>query len=214
MNVLTAAWIGSGSPKLGADCGQGTCARCGQEDALVPVATAISKAFTGFDGWRDVTGSGLCPACAWGHSTVALRSSAHAVRRNPPRLAAQTRSQVAEVLLAGALEADVAMVVPLRAGRKHVLPAANWGRVNVDDAQLAWTAQEARLLAMVVELRRAGFGTRMLREPAPPFPALSKLPRHRWGPVLDAWDQLVGWRSPDNPWLALALHVTTLQEAS
>lgn len=213
MNVLTAAWMGSGSPQPDNLGRRGACARCGSEAELVPVGTAISKTFTGFDGWRDVTGRGLCPPCAWGHSTATLRSNPHIVRRDPPCLAAQTRSQVAETLLAGGLPVDVAVVVPLRPGRKHILPTASWGRVNVDDTQLAWTSRESHLLTDVVDLRGAGFGSQMLREATPPFGALSKLPRHQWAAVLDAWGRLAVWRSPDNPWLALALNVTTLLEA-
>jgi hypothetical protein len=38
--------------------------------------------------------------------------------------------------------------VPLRPGRKHLLPTATWGHVTVDDAQLPWsTTDTARLAA-------------------------------------------------------------------
>lgn len=214
MHVLTAAWLGSGAPITGPHSGHGACARCGHVEDLVPVRAAISKTFTGFDGWRDLAGRGLCPVCAWGHATTELRSCAHLVRRSPPAVSALLRAQVAEFLQRGALSPEVALAVPLRPGRKHILPAARWGRVATDDAQLAWTDLDAHLLALIVDLRREGFGTRMLREAAPPFVALSRLPSHRWASVMTTWDRLKVWRSPDNPWLSLALHVTTFQEAS
>ena len=216
MDVLTAGWLGSGSPSTStlAAPWDGRCARCGTETTLTPTARAVSKSFTAFDRWCEVGGPGLCSVCAWGYATPRLRQLPHEVHREPTSLNQLTIAEAATHLAHGPIRAGVALVVPLRPGRKHLLPAAGWGRVTIDDAQLTWTHREATLLQHVLELRQSGFGSRMLREPAPSFAVLRRQPVHRWSAVLDLWERLSSWRSPNNPWLDLALHVTTTSEES
>ncbi|MDN5768901.1 MAG: hypothetical protein L0H79_17225 [Intrasporangium sp.] len=84
--------------------------------------------------------------------------------------------------------------------------------MTLDDIQLPWTAIEALLLALVAHLRSQGFGTRMLSEPAPPFPVLRRLPASDWAGTMRAWSQLAPWRTTPSPWLDLALHITTPKE--
>lgn len=209
MSVLAAAWVGVGAPVSQAASGGGVCARCSASTReLVAVAAVVSRSFTGYDRWADPTGRGLCGACTWGYSTTALRALPHLVRRNPAELSLCSRAQVVEVLKAGSLAAGVALVVPLRPGRKHLLPDAVWGRVAVDDAHLSWSGADADRLAVVQRLRRLGFGSRMLTAPAPPFALLERLPRAQWSEVMAAWARLELWRTAVSPWLSLALHVT------
>lgn len=208
MNVLTAAWIGTESPAPTVTLGVGSCARCASTADLVPARSTVSPAFTGYDDWVDPSGAGLCPPCTWGYRNPALRSEAHLVTRRPATLRAVTCREVHDVLTRGALGPDLALVVPLRPGRKHVLPTARWGRVTVEDTHLPWSARDAALLKALTGLRRRGFGTRMLIEAAPPFAALRKLPRSQWAPTMRDWALLEPWREPAGPWLALALHIT------
>ncbi|WP_043650842.1 hypothetical protein [Cellulosimicrobium cellulans] len=210
MDVLTAAWIASGWPIVDeASLGAGECARCDASAHLVPVRRAVSKSFTAYDAWSNPSGPGLCQACTWAYTTTSLRAQAHLVGRSPATVRPVPRSGAAELLLTGALSADDALFVPLRPGRKHVLPAAEWGRVAVDDVTIPWSASDASLLRRVLDLRDRGFGTRMIAEPAPPYAVLIGLDRSEWPAVLQAWRELAPWRSPDNPWLHLALHITT-----
>lgn len=210
MNVLTAAWTATGAPVAPHAPGvAGACARCAEVGDLVSVRGVISKTFTGFDDWVDPNGPGVCSACAWGYSTPALRVAPHLIVRDPAAIQELSRVEVGLLLQRGGLEPGLAVVVPLRPGRKHVLPAAEWGRVSIEDAQLPWRDRDAGLLQLVVDLRDRGFGTRMLIEPAPPFQVLQTLPRCQWAQVMRLWNRLAPWRTPDNPWLALALRVTT-----
>lgn len=209
MTVLDAAWSGSGTSARNLGAGEGACARCARSGAVVPVRAAISKTFTGFDDWDDPSGPGLCPACAWGYTAPALRSVPHLVGRDPASLQRLDRPRAGELLSSGGLSPDLALIVPLRPGRKHLLPTAVWGRISVDDARLTWRKRDAELLALVLQLRGVGFGSRMLGEPAAPFRVLRTLPPGRWSWVLWAWDELACWRAPDSPWLTLALHLTT-----
>jgi len=208
MTVLTAAWSGAGCPERRAT-RLGPCACCATRGPLAPIRSVVSKTFTGFQGWADPSGPGLCAACAWGHSNPVLRSASHLITRDPVALQQLSRHEVGVRLLAGALSSDVAVVVPLRPGRKHLLPAAVWGRVMADDVHLPWRAEDATRLGVVAELRSLGFGTRMLTSPAPAFHVMSSLSPAQCLHVLQLWDQLSVWRTPDNPWLPLALHVTT-----
>lgn len=208
MTVLTAAWRGAGCPEHGST-RLGPCACCATRSPLAPIRSVVSKTFTGFQGWADPSGRGLCAACAWGHSNPVLRSTPHLITRDPAALLQLPRHEVGIRLVAGALNPDVAVVVPLRPGRKHLLPTAVWGRVTVDDVHLPWRTEDATRLLVVAELRSLGFGTRMLTSPAPAFHVMSSLPPAQRLHVLQMWDQLRVWRTPDNPWLPLALHITT-----
>lgn len=208
MTVLTAAWVGSGCSG-GEDAPAATrCARCGARAGVVPTGAAVSKTFTGFDDWAIPGGRRLCECCAWGYSTPALRAGPYLVTRDPAGIRGLTRRQVGQLLADGALAEDRCVVVPLRPGRKHLLPAAVWGRVCVDDAHLAWTAVHAELLRLIYRLRSLGCGSRMLAEPAPSFRVLSSLPANQYAAMLRDWERLSCWREPDNPWLSLAVHIT------
>lgn len=209
MNVLSAAWTANGSPLVAPSIGEGRCARCTDAGGLVATRSAISKAFTAFDDWNDPSGPGICQACAWMYSTPALRRQPQEITREPSAWRVLERCEAGALLRAGPLPPDTALVVPLRPGRKHLLPRAAWGRVCVDDAQLVWHRHQAELLRLVFRLRGSGFGTRMLTEPAPPFQTLRALPPDRWSRVLDDWQELAVWRTADNPWMSLALHITT-----
>lgn len=210
MNVLTAAWVGAGSPARSQPApGSQPCARCGCPDGVVPVRAAVSKSFSAFDEWVSPRGGALCDVCGWGYSTAALRAVPHVVIREPATLQTQTREQVTALLGAGGLGAQMAVVVPLKPGRKHLVPDAVWGQVSVDDARLPWHHQDAELLQIVLELRELGFGTRMLTAPAPALTVLRTLPRRHWVDVLGAWEQLSRWRRGESPWFRMVLHITT-----
>lgn len=209
MDVLTAAWLAAGARPAPALTRAGRCARCSTLAELTAVRSAISKTFTGFEGWGDPGGTGLCGACAWAYTTPQLRAEPHLVTRQPVGLRRLQRTDIRAVLLTGALDPCLALVVPLRPGRKHVVPTARWGRVTVDDAVLPWGDSDAARLGELIELRGRGFGSRMLTEPAPSYHVLRRLPPDQWQPTMRAWQQLAPWRAPDSPWLPLALHVTT-----
>lgn len=220
MKVLFAAWAGStdhasaASPddRASSDGRFADCARCATRGVgEVPVRQVISKSFTGYDGWSTPAGSHLCAVCAWSYTNPRLRQVPHLIRRDPAHFVEQSLASVAERLCAGALDCDVALVVPLRPGRKHLLPDAAWGRVAVDDAQLPWSIDDAARLQAVIDLRTSGFGTRMLRDPAPAYQVLRSLPPQRWQQVLSLWGRLAAWRTTANPWLELALRITTPQ---
>ena len=208
MTVPATAWQAAGAPLRNDIALAGLCARCGRSAELTPARKAVSKSFTGYEDWVDPSGHGLCPTCCWAYSTDALRLSAHLVTSDPIALVALTRTEVGERLRHGALAAGYALVVPLRPGRKHLMPSAAWGRVTIDAAQLPWTTADAARLRTVARLRDLGFGTRMLAEAAPAFTQLRRLPYEQWPQVLAWWSELTQWRTPDSPWLALALHVT------
>ncbi len=208
MNVLMVAWICAGRPAVKVR-SVGSCARCGDITGLGPVRDAISKTFTAFDGWCNPNGRGLCPPCSWGYATVGLRQAPRLVSRRPIGFEVLTRPATLAILTGGAIGKDVALTVPLRPGRKHLMPEATWGGVRVDDGHLTWREQDARMLRVVVELRSLGFGSRMLTQPAPPFSALTRLPPQTWQSVINMWEELAVWRTADNPWLPLAVHVST-----
>ena len=204
-SVLQVAWRAAGPahPEAGGQPGQ--CARCGGQGVLTSVRTVISDQFTGFDSWLRPGRGGLCPACVWGYTTPSLRAHAQLVNRDTGAYTVLDRGQAGDYLSAGELSPDVSLVMPLRPGRKHVLPDSVWGRVCTEDAHLGWTGQDCARLERVRWLRGCGFGPRMLGEPAPAWPVLRRLDPGSWPEVLRAWDELAVWRVADSPWLAVAL---------
>lgn len=210
-DVLTTAYAAAGSPAASQDLA-GTCARCGTDSEQLTLATGrrvVSEQFTAYDGWHNPSaGRGLCPPCTWGLTAQELRQHPHLVTRTPaPVLQQLTRLELAE-MLACPLTSAAALIVPLRPGRKYLLPEATWGHVTTDEARLPWTVHDTERLAALQRLRGAGFGSRMLAAGAPPWPAFRNVPADHWPQVLTDWELLKPWRARP-PWLDLALHATT-----
>jgi len=210
MDVLTTAWTAAGKPRpslAAAARRTGNCARCGTTSGeLTATGKVISKVFTGFDHWHSPHGPALCPSCTWGYRTPQLRAASHLVSADPARMRQLTIPQLG-ILLESPLPCDVAVIVPLHPGRKHLVPTAGWGRVTIDDIQLPWGVDDTRRLAAMRRLRAAGFGSRMLAEPTPPWPVFRRIPRHGWADVLTDWPALDPWRSR-RLWFDLAAHAT------
>lgn len=185
----------------------GPCARCtAVSDELTTTRSSISKMFTGFERWADPCGPGLCPACAWSYRTPALRRLPHQVTTDPSCVPL-TRPQL-HSLLRDPLPPTTAVVVPLRPDRKHLLAAAQWGRITTDNATLTWTLADTSRLAATVALRELGFGPRHLLAPAPPWVILSKLAPGQQRLAQHHWQHLASWRRAQ-PWLDLALYAST-----
>jgi len=202
---LSAAWLAHGSPPALDAASNGRCARCARQAPLVPVRRVVSRSFTGFDGWVDPAAGGLCSGCTWGYRTTSLRESPYLVTKAPSAVAL-TAAELARVLGAP-LSMDRAVTVPARAGRKHVLPAARWGRVTLDDVPLPWEEADVDRLALVARLRAEGVSSRELTAPAPPW----RLIQHADGPsrnrLLDGWERLGPWRRRP-VWMTLATIAT------
>lgn len=153
----------------------------------------MSRTFTGFDGWTDIAASTLCQVCVWAYSTKALRSDLMLVTSNPPTATTLTTARLRTVL-EHEVASDIAVVVPLRPGRKHLLPHAIWGRVAVDDITLPWVAADADRLSAVIRLRRRGFSVAALGRDAPAYNTLKTVPRRTWASIFADWDCLAPWR--------------------
>lgn len=167
----------------------------------------VSNKFTGIADWADPRGSGLCPACAWGYRTVELRRQMLLVDRAHTAVAVLEPAQLYELLSAPVdLRADQAVSLPL-AGRKHVLPAAQWGRVCVDGTPIPWTAQDADRLTRVAALRAAGVAAVRLTEDAPPWPVVRSADPAGRVEILEHWQALQPWRRR-RLWLDVAIAVT------
>ena len=206
MDVVIAAWAAAGRPRAGLAQTQGRCARCGQAGPVMATGAVLSGKFTAWDDWADPAGAGLCQPCTWAYRTAALRARPTYVTADPPSLAHPTLAALA-VLLQAALPPAAAVAVPLKPGRKHVLPGARWATVATGDACLPWTSLDGVRLQAMLRLRVDGFGSRMLAAPAPSFPVLRRLPAARQAGVLQDWAAVGPWRARP-PWLDLALRLT------
>jgi hypothetical protein len=209
MDVLTAAWTAAGAPRTATPDRRDRCARCSSADVPISACTtAVSKVFTGYDGWAHLAGTGLCDACTWAYRMPQLRRAIHLVTAQPPQLTVLPSLAAADLLRQGALSADVCLIVPLRPNRKHLIPAASWARVTVDDANLDWTAADAERLRILDRLRAAGFTARQLAAPAPAWPIMRTAPASQRVAVIADWEALRPWRD-STLWLDLALAVTS-----
>ena len=201
MDVLEAAWRAGGCPVPDLEFGRsGSCARCGRQGSVTEGAV-VSDKWTGWSDWRSAVRPALCPGCAWAYREPAHRQGGLLVT-TAPSAAALDAAGLAQSL-DGALAPDHAVVLPLHRGRKHVLPTAVWGRLNVDDAALPWTDVEARRLQVVIQLRHLGVSGAALTRPAAPFRVLTRLNAAQQTEMLQLWPELDPWR-PATPWLAAA----------
>lgn len=201
------AWAASGCSQP-QDAGErGRCARCLITAALTPVGLVVSNKFTGIADWADPRGLGLCPACTWGYRTTALRRQMLLVDRIRTELTQLEPAQLYVLLRAPEpLGAHLAVSLPL-VGRKHVLPAAQWGRICVDGTTIPWSAQDAGRLARVAALRSAGVAAARLAEDAPPWSAVRSATTAGRVEVLEHWQALEPWRRR-RLWLDVAIAVT------
>ncbi|MFC9362549.1 hypothetical protein ACFTZB_38995 [Rhodococcus sp. NPDC057014] len=183
------------------------CARCGHTTPVMfPVGQVISRRFTGFESWTNLAARKLCQVCAWAYRDRTLRSAAHIVTRDPATLRPATPALLHQVL-STTLGADTAVIVPLRPGRKHLIPDAIWGAVTIDDTHLTWQDHDAARLVVMSRLRGHGFTETMLRNNAPTYSVLHRLPADRWPQVFDDWNLLAPWRHAD-PWWEVGLRAT------
>lgn len=204
-DVVEVAWNACGRPDLElAFSGASSCARCARRAPLVPASKAVSRRFTGASEWVDGRGNGLCAGCAWSYREPALRRLPHHI--TPTAIQAVPAGYLLK-LLQQPLPLDQALTVPL-GGRKHLLPAAQWGRVTLDDAQIPWSSSDAARLGTVLRLRTAGATEHDLRRPTPPWPLLHRLDATERSPLMDDWASLDGWRSRTPLWLELAIIAT------
>ena len=182
------------------------CALRAPHHAVTPTRQVVSAKFTGYDDWVGPASVGMCRDCAWALHTKGLRLHPLVVHRTTPTLAQGTRGVLA-ALLADPLRLEVSVTVPLRPGRKHLLPSARWGHVTTDDATLRWGPGDAARLHAMQRLRRRGFGGRMLTAPAPAWPVLRRLDAAARAEALTDWARLDPWRAAA-PWMRLGMHVT------
>lgn len=198
VDVARAAWVASGSPELGERSTTDRCARCGRGEVAVTVRATVARTFTDFDRWSAPSGRRLCSGCAWVYRTRALRTGIHRVS-TAPTLEVLTPTELARSLQSPTTD-SVAIVLPLRPGRKHVIAQARWGHVCIEDLQLRWTSTSVVRLAAMTRLRDAGFTVRELMSPAPAHSTLMTLPATSWAAVFADWDTLGAWRSSPPHW--------------
>ncbi|MGV9867244.1 hypothetical protein [Rhodococcus koreensis] len=183
------------------------CARCARTTAvMIPVGQVISRRFTGFESWTNLAGRRLCQVCVWLYRHRPLRTDAHIVTRDPVTLRSANPALLHQVL-STPVDADIAVIVPLRPGRKHLLPDARWGQVNVDDTSLTWTAADADRLQVMRRLRAHGFSETLLRDHSPAYPVLSRAAADQWPQIFDDWSRLDPWRQA-GPWFDVGLRAS------
>jgi hypothetical protein len=207
---LHVLWNAHGSPAPDAPCDRpGRCARCGTaDDHASRIKAVVSDKFTGWDLYTDIADPLWCRACAWGHTTMALRVRPWLITApldNSPRASQTpqppTRPELT-ALLSTALPHSVALTIPI-SRQKHILPAARWGYLTTDDRVLRWDQTEATRFHWLRTLRTHGFSETSLREPAPRFEQLITLAPAAMRETLTMWDRLGPWRA-DDTYLSIA----------
>lgn len=184
--------------------GEQACGRCGRRQCVTtPCRQAVSRKFTMFDDWVS-PGGDLCQVCAWGLSGAGLRSTVMAVESG---LVRDLDGVDLAALLSRPLSDQTAVVLPLRPGRKHLLPAARWGHVVVDDVAVRWGAGEVVLRAEMAWLRSRDFSVAMIHDGNPDVGLLRRIPTPEIADVLDALDRVRRWRH--SPHWQIAVRAST-----
>lgn len=206
MDVLAAAWTAFGRPGE-AGLPESRCARCAVMREVAGPGQPVSGNFSSWDEWAQPGGK-VCVACSWGYREPALRRRPLLVSCAPPQaIYPDPRSLLS--LLGEPLPATLALTVPMRPGRKHLLHSAEWGRIGTGDAVLSWSAADAERLGAVIQLRADGFTGRMLSAAVPAYAVMRSLSPAGQQRALADWSALRPWRSR-RPWLDLAVRATSL----
>lgn len=205
--VSAAAWRARSPLPTTAPAFTGACGCCGTIGDLWPARDAISRNFTAYDQWTHPAHPWLCAACTWTFTDPDLRTIPHLIV-DPDQLQPLTTTDAFQLLAAGPLGLHQAVVVPLRPGRRHLMPIARWAHVCTDTGCLPWTPADAHLLTTYAWLRRLGFSPAELAQSAPAYPTLRRRPAAERGHILTTWQQLNPWRCPDSLWLPLASRIT------
>ncbi len=187
------------------------CARCATAAATAATTKILHRGFTSVDDWKAPTSTALCPACIWCYSTAQLRSSVLKVTAAPAGLTLLTLPQLL-LELGQTVRQDVAIALPSRPGRKHMLPSAAWGRVTLDEQPLTWSSADATRLNTLADLRRLGASATDLLKPVPAWKMVTMTPASARPALLSAWEDLAPWRrSP--AWMTVAIIATTAVRA-
>ena len=180
------------------------CGRCQIIAPLTLFKEIISNNFTGW-GTIDPSAVGLCESCTWGYRDPQLRSRSVIVSSEGDALFATP--DYLRTLLSASLSPDIAISVPY-AGKKHLLPSAEWGMVVSDDGPLSWRSTEAELISILVKLRNLGIYESEFMEPAPPYRAVAALSFDTDVMIglLESWEQLRYWQN--GPHIKIAIRAT------
>lgn len=180
------------------------CGRCQLIESLTAYKDIISNNFTGW-GAIDPSANGLCESCSWGYRDPQLRTTSIIVQSDGVAVFA-TQDQLKSLLLMS-LAPDLAISIPY-AGKKHLLPSAEWGMVVSDDGPLAWRSTEAHLIEIISKLRLFGIYESEFMEPAPPYRAVAAIAQDTDGMIelLDLWAELRFWQN--GPHIKIAIRAT------
>lgn len=208
LDPVYAAWLASGSPQEHAGSRVGSCARCLRHGTNhAPVTAIAGENFTGFTGWLGSPAGGICPACAWAYRNSSLRNAAHLITTQPAGLWLLPVPGLYARLLGGPIAPYEALTVPLRPGRKHVLPEAQWGMVLVDDTAIQWTPVDTHRLQLISNLRDSGATPTQLRAPTPPWTLVKNASPATRSRLMAQWQAIDPW-STRRPWMDVALLAT------
>ena len=104
---------------------------------------------------------------------------------------------------------EIAVTLPL-AGKKHLLPQAEWGTVSSDSGGLPWTEEAAALTILVASLREAGVKETEFIEPVPPYRivAATLTDTNATLSLMTHWEELRTWQG--TPHLVVSIRATRL----
>jgi len=143
--------------------------------------------------------------CAWGLGGAGLRSSILEIR--PGQVRELDAATLAE-LLSHPVTEQTAVVLPLRPGRKHLLPEARWGHVVVDDVAVRWGGAEVILRAEMAWLRARDFSVSMIHDGTPDVGILRRIPTDELADVLESLERVRRWRR--SPQWQVAVRASTI----
>ena len=191
-------------PPAPSDGQQGRCDLCGAcAVVVVPIGAVVSANFTEWDRFpREARFA--CAVCAWGYGEPRLRTSPVIVSGGSARYG---EPDDVAVMLGSPLAGQTAVTVPL-AGRKHLLPYAEWGCVTTDSGTFAWARQETVMLIAVTALRAAGVPDSAVRVGTVPPGGVFRA--ENVTVLLAAWETVRAWRG--TPQFALACRVANRSE--
>lgn len=206
--ILQALWEAAGKPEPEVPAaGRGHCALCGTTAACAPLRKVVSSNFTDWDVLRSRNldhDPGVCTAASWVYRARPLRQR-NTILHDGTLTVDAPPSMLYAILAVGQLGPHTAVCIPV-GGKKHLWHRAAWASVTGDQGPHRWTDADAARLAVLAELRQAGFGEQAVLEPSPPWPLLQRCTDRAH--IVGLWPLLDPWRRHNRPVLDMAIRAT------
>lgn len=164
------------------------CSHCGQDAETVRIKRIASNRFTNWDSYSNDDKPVWCNSCIWSFTEQSNRTEAIYVSGNILYQCYQVQSF--KPLLMQPMDEQSFLSAALKKN-KHVLPYAQWGKIQIEDISLQWRQKEINWLMNIERLVDLGFLIGDIKnDVSPSFKIVSKLSSSEITEAYQLWESI------------------------